>query len=225
MQGILALTVSTIAAIAAVASAFAAIQLNDIEQTQRQFTRKLNAAMAMQVWQASVSERAASGYRCQLFLSMLVNRQKLFHAAMEKEPYSIEDKEEQRSLKACLDRENKKSLPELTRLLDPKATYSPKSISVPEDVSRFVTTSALDYLNFTEGVFLQWKHEVADRCILVSQLGKQASQSMRAVVGERAEYFTGLAAFFKQYPSTAAVEKAVAECEGRWEEERKKAKP
>ena len=224
LRGTLAdILISSFAAIAAGASAWAAIELNNLEKTQRQFIKMQNAAIALQTWQASVAERAPSGFRCQIYLGLLANEPRTFAHAWGKEAYTLEQRDKQEALKACLDRENKKSIPALANL-DPRASYVPQPIAVDEDVSRFVTTSALDYLNFTEAVFLQWRFEVADRCIVEDQLGVSASEKLRFVVNanrDTLEAYPSLANFFSTYRDTPSVSNAIAKCRERWQQKRK----
>jgi len=203
---------SVISAIAAIAAAYAAHSLNSLEGSQRDFLKKQNASQAIQQWQINTAQIAPSGFKCQVFLNKLTTGlPDTFDNAWDKKAYNLEGQERQEALKACLDRENRTSLPALEEALNANP-YVTKSIPVSADVSRFVTTQALDYLNITEAVYMQWKYEIAERCIIEEQLGIQTSNNMRGVVGARTESFRGLHSFFEKNRDTDAVLASIQEC-------------
>ena len=197
--------------IAAIASAIAALSLSSLEETQRGFLKKQNAAQAIQQWQINTAQTAPSGFKCQQFLGTLVNDDSVFVSAWDKKEYDLEGKSKQQALKACLDRENRVSLPALENAMK-KDPYVPGSIRVTIDVSRFITTQALNYLNITEAVYMQWKYEIAERCIIEEQLGVPTSESLRSVVNARPDSFRALSAFFEKYKNTDAVRTSIQEC-------------
>jgi hypothetical protein len=199
-----------IAAIAAMASAFSAWQLNELEKTKREFELRSNAAAAVQTWQTNVSEHAKNGIKCIAFLTDLATDTANFKKAAEKEPYTVEGSGRVALLKECLDESTQSQVDVANNNADGAKNKTP--IVIPIHASKYIATQAFDYLNFTEAVFMQRKYKTASECIVADQLGKDASNNLRALVATQTGEYAGLSEFFSNYKDTDAVLKFIYTC-------------
>ncbi len=202
---------SVFAVLAAIASAASAFFLYSLEITEREFIQRNNATAAVRDWQINTANNAKSGFKCLLYFNNLIDQPALFEKAWEKKEYELEGKAKQEMLKACLDRENRIELSALNTALS-ATTYVPTSIKVTQDVSKFIGSQAIDYLNFTEALFMPWKYNTAEKCIIIEQLGVPTSEYLRNVVTKQYELFPATYKFLMEYATTNEVRAEMQNC-------------
>lgn len=202
---------SVFALLAALASTATAGLLYLLEIRERDFTLRNNATQAVRDWQLNTANLSKSGFKCIQYLSHILDQESLFDKAWNKDSYILEGKIRQEKLKDCLDRERKIEFGELDAILS-TSPYVPRPITVPQNISKFVGEQAIDYLNFTEALYMPWKYKTAERCIIIEQLGVPTSKYLREIVEERSELFPATQKFLRTYPSESDITDEIANC-------------
>ncbi len=202
---------SIFSVIAAITSALAAYYLYSMSQTEREFIQRDNATKTILRWQINTSQHAKSGFKCLKYLVHLMDQESLFDSAWNKNEYDLEGQPKQAHLKACLDRENRIEIKELNKILGHRP-YQSTSVKVTQDISKFVTGQAIDYLNFTEAVYMEWKYNTSESCIILEQLGVPTSENLRKIVLAQYELYPAISKFLNTYKDTNEVRSEIKNC-------------